>query len=388
MLILLRGSLPTTGNQPTTFTSGLRGLRSSKRLPLGHLTGSAVGQESSEDASAWSVREMRAFLDERGMRHADCFEKRELLDRVQRALVSGETPTTTPDSGPATPAAAPAATAATAATVPGPTRTRKGDGPPHQFPEFGEVVTVPSLEVEAGSFIFLHGFGDSARGFVSQLPNLLQLPALRYILPTAPSRGGVMRSWFGSVGGAEDTRTMDYVHHLIRVELARGVQAKRVFVGGFSQGGCVAVNAALSFPDTALGGCIAASTFLSPPGVAVGLGLTIAEANRRLPVLCCHGDADPAVPLASGEALVKALRERGVPTELRIYPRMGHAYCPGEAADVASFLQKRMLLAEGAMGLQQLSARRLKSLLQEMGVSTVGCFDKDDFLERAVQAGV
>merc|ERR1719362_2444856 len=90
MLILLRGSLPTTGNQPTTFTSGLRGLRSSKRLPLGHLTGSAVGQESSEDASAWSVREMRAFLDTKRMMHTDCFEKRELLDRVQSVLASGE----------------------------------------------------------------------------------------------------------------------------------------------------------------------------------------------------------------------------------------------------------------------------------------------------------
>lgn len=41
-----------------------------------------------------------------------------------------------------------------------------------------------------GVFIFLHGFGDSARGFVSQLPNLLQLPSVRYVLPTAPSLGG------------------------------------------------------------------------------------------------------------------------------------------------------------------------------------------------------
>jgi len=327
-------------------------------------------------------------LDKKGMRHADCFEKRELLDRVQGVLASGEAAA----AGHATPAAAPAAAAAAAAPAPtpapAPAQARDGAGSPQQFPEFGELVTVPSIEIEGGSFIFLHGFGDSARGFVSQLPNLLQVPALRYILPTAPSRGGVMRSWFGSIGGAIDTRIRDYVHHLIRGELARGVPGKRIFVGGFSQGGCVAVNAALSFPDTALGGCVAASTFLSPPGVAVGLGLTIAEANRQLPVLCCHGDADPAVPVASGETLAKALRERGVPTDLRIYPNMGHAYCPGEAADVASFLQKRMLLAEGAMGMRQLSARRLKSLLQEVGVSTVGCFDKNDFLERAVQAGL
>lgn len=345
---------------------------------------SAAGRDSREEANAWSVREMRAFLDKNGVRHADCFEKRELLDRVQSVLASGGGHDA---AAPAAPAAASVAAAAPA-PAPVPTRAREGAGLPQQFPEFGELVTVPSIGVESGSFIFLHGFGDSARGFVSQLPNLLQLPALRYILPTAPSRGGVMRSWFGSIGGDIDTRTKDYVHHLIRGELARGVPGKRIFVGGFSQGGCVAVNAALAFQDTALGGCVAASTFLSPPGVAAGLGLTIADANRQLPVLCCHGDADPAVPVASGEALVKALRERGVPTELKIYPSMGHAYCPSEAADVAGFLQKRMLLAEGAMGLQQLSARRLKSLLQEVGVSTIGCFDKADFLERAAQAGL
>merc|ERR1719270_1882085 len=86
--ILLRLFLATIGDFPTTFTSGSRDLRASKRFHLGHLTGSAAGQESSEDASAWSVREMRVFLDKKGMRHADCFEKRELLDRVQRVLAS------------------------------------------------------------------------------------------------------------------------------------------------------------------------------------------------------------------------------------------------------------------------------------------------------------
>lgn len=47
-----------------------------------------------------------------------------------------------------------------------------------------------SLDIAVGVFIFLHGFGDSGRGFASQLPNLLQVPTLRYVLPTAPSMGG------------------------------------------------------------------------------------------------------------------------------------------------------------------------------------------------------
>ena len=41
-----------------------------------------------------------------------------------------------------------------------------------------------------GVLIFLHGFGDQARGFVSALPTLLKLPEVRYVLPTAPQLGG------------------------------------------------------------------------------------------------------------------------------------------------------------------------------------------------------
>ncbi|CAE8644441.1 unnamed protein product, partial [Polarella glacialis] len=34
------------------------------------------------DVQSWSVRELRSFLDQRGVRHADCCEKRELVERV------------------------------------------------------------------------------------------------------------------------------------------------------------------------------------------------------------------------------------------------------------------------------------------------------------------
>ena len=44
-----------------------------------------------------------------------------------------------------------------------------------------------------GVLIFLHGFGDQARGFVSALPTLLKLPEVRYVLPTAPQLGGAAR---------------------------------------------------------------------------------------------------------------------------------------------------------------------------------------------------
>lgn len=311
--------------------------------------------EGPEDVSEWPAGELRKYLEQRSIRHKDCFEKIELVDRVKEAIARG-VPKTLADT------ASPEASNA----------------------KFGELVEIPS-PAEDSVFIFLHGFGDSARGFVSQLPNLLQLPSVRYVLPTAPSLGG-MRSWFtqAALGGAAPSsvavqESVNYVHHLIRQQLARGVPGKKIFVGGFSQGGCIAVQAALSFPDATLGGAVAASTFLSLGGGRSPV--TLSDANRRLPVLGCHGEADGVVPMSAGRNLVETLRSQGVPAEFKSYPSMGHAYCPEEARDVTDFLSQR--LKRDPKELAAMSAKELKALLLENGISTLGCFEKADLLERA-----
>lgn len=311
--------------------------------------------EGPEDVSEWPAGELRKYLEQRSIRHKDCFEKIELVDRVKEAIARG-VPKTLADT------ASPEASNA----------------------KFGELVEIPS-PAEDSVFIFLHGFGDSARGFVSQLPNLLQLPSVRYVLPTAPSLGG-MRSWFtqAALGGAAPSsvavqESVNYVHHLIRQQLARGVPGKKIFVGGFSQGGCIAVQAALSFPDATLGGAVAASTFLSLGGGRSPV--TLSDANRRLPVLGCHGEADGVVPMSAGRNLVETLRSQGVPAEFKSYPSMDHAYCPEEARDVTDFLSQR--LKRDPKELAAMSAKELKALLLENGISTLGCFEKADLLERA-----
>lgn len=42
------------------------------------------------------------------------------------------------------------------------------------------------------------------------------------------------------------------------------------------------------------------------------------------PTLICHGENDPCVPVNQAYAFYRALCERGIPTELAIYPREGH----------------------------------------------------------------
>eukprot|EP00439_Symbiodinium_sp_Y106_P066337 s1222_g10.t2 len=231
--------------------------RNAGRVNSGLLRHAGSTQGVLEDVSTWRPSEMRRYLDERGIRHNDCFEKSELIARVEDAVAKNLPPKAAQDPEPS-------ATTASA-TDPGCrlysrafmvafwrsglTAWSLGSGfwsssceavlkdfliasielrdAAGRFAHFGELVELPSrarffsaltvllqlgsamqalkhLRKEDGVFIFLHGFGDSGRGFVSQLPNLLSLPSVRYVLPTAPSLSG-MRSWFTTaamMGGA------------------------------------------------------------------------------------------------------------------------------------------------------------------------------------------
>lgn len=338
---------------------------------------------TASEAASWPARKLRGFLQERGLPYADCFEKRELVERVQAALeASGSAQQQQPQPQQQQ-------------------RPRPSPADAAQFSGFGELVRFDATDGAGdAAMIFLHGLGDSARGWASSLPSLLQLPTVRYVLPTAErlsfpggGPGGGVNSWFdasvlgamsgggsamSNVGPEVMRKSVAYCHHLIREELARSTPADRVFLGGFSQGGCVAVRAALSFPDAALGGCVAASTFLGDAA-----RLPVAAANARLPVLCCHGEADQIVPTSAGQQLCASLREKGLAVEWRSYPGMGHASCPEEAADVRRFVQRRLVAQGGEQGLRGLTARQLKGLLRELGVDTSACYEKDDLLDRA-----
>lgn len=56
-------------------------------------------------------------------------------------------------------------------------------------------------------------------------------------------------------------RAADMVHSLIAEEVAAGISTKRIVLGGFSQGGALAMYSALTFPEP-LAGVLALSSWL------------------------------------------------------------------------------------------------------------------------------
>ena len=197
--------------------------------------------------------------------------------------------------------------------------------------------------------MWLHGLGADGHDFEPIVPEL-RLPAdlpLRFVFPHAPVRpvtinGGMhMRAWYDIVSlDAEGRADADGVREstgileaLIEREIERGVPEEKIVIAGFSMGGAIAVNSALS-TERKLAGLMALSTYLPIPGE-----VDSSTSSRDLPVFMGHGTFDPMVQYPWGRATAERLTEAGFNIEWHDYP-MAHAVCPQEIHDISAWLQR------------------------------------------------
>ncbi len=218
--------------------------------------------------------------------------------------------------------------------------------------ETEDCVTLEPPAPATGLVVWLHGLGADGYDFVPFARELgLAERGLRVVLPHAPprpvtiNRGYVMRAWY-DVRDADFGRDADEggiresvarVSALVRDETARGVPADRVVVAGFSQGGVIALEAGLRYPER-LAGLVGLSTYLA---LAERLEAEAAAANRGLQVFLGHGEQDPIIPVGLGEGTARTLTAAGYPVDFRRY-RMAHSVCEAEAADVGAWLRRQL----------------------------------------------
>ena len=142
--------------------------------------------------------------------------------------------------------------------------------------------TLP-IKLETGtpvekSVIWLHGLGASGDDFVPVVPELglPDKPGIRFVFPHAPVRpitinnGMSMRGWFDITSLDFEAREQDLdgmaesvsiVNGLLQDEIDKGVEAANIVLAGFSQGGAIALMAALQ-SQLPLAGVMGLSTYL------------------------------------------------------------------------------------------------------------------------------
>lgn len=218
---------------------------------------------------------------------------------------------------------------------------------------FTGVTVTPQSGEYRNVVIFCHGLGDQGDGWASMVPMFGGTEDTKYILPNAPVRpitlnGGMDMPGWSDVFGLQASDKEDAAgfeasrQRLLQIiddEVTKNkIPHSRIALGGFSQGGALALYTALTSPFS-LAGCVALSTWL-PLRDKFPSSLT-PEANN-LRVFQVHGEADQVVSFEWGKQAserLAAMLTAKPPTFVAIRG-MGHHADEKELMDVRKFLRE------------------------------------------------
>ncbi|XP_048761444.2 acyl-protein thioesterase 1-like isoform X1 [Ostrea edulis] len=203
--------------------------------------------------------------------------------------------------------------------------------------------TLVSVHQHTGQYssTHCHGWADCFRS--------MKLQHIKCVCPNAPinsvtlNAGMKMPSWFDIIGLSPDSpedeegikSSSEILKKLIEDEEKEGIPANRIVIGGFSQGGAVALHRALS-DDKKLAGVLALSTWL--PLHRKLDKVKKSNVIKDMSIFQGHGTEDPLVPFQWGEITSKVLASMCDNHSFHNYP-MVHTSCPQELADVKKFLE-------------------------------------------------
>ena len=112
-------------------------------------------------------------------------------------------------------------------------------------------------------------------------------------------------------------KSRDYFHSLIDAEVAKGIPANRVVIGGFSQGGAMSVISGLTY-NSQLGGIFGLSCYLLLRRKIKDM-IPASNPNKETPIFLGHGDADQVVEYKYGKASADELVKLGYKVDFRTY---------------------------------------------------------------------
>lgn len=229
----------------------------------------------------------------------------------------------------------------------------EGDFPTDELEVVEEVISdmcLGSTTNPSALLIWFHGMTDTPDGWYSIFSSLLTDPStplfskMQFKLPCAPLQRvsactKVTTSWFDVQGlpmtmgrpdpGTGQRESIDRALRYINNAVASGIPPSHIAIGGHSQGGALALAAALQ-SSLPVAGCVVLSGWVLPSQDLASCAASSAAASGGTRFLVCHGDKDCTVHLECGEHAAELLQKNGCVVEnshCEVFSGMGHNGC-------------------------------------------------------------
>lgn len=205
-------------------------------------------------------------------------------------------------------------------------------------PHAGQSIETAGAPLGQGkaAMIMLHGRGASARDILGLVPALGSRD-FTYLAPSARGNTWYPYSFLSDTATNEPflSSALAVIDRLVADIVAKGVVRERVFLLGFSQGACLALEFAVRHPAR-YGGLLAFSGgLIGPQGTTWN---ETAGTFDGMPAFLGCSDVDPHIPKARVDKSADVLGRMGALVTKRIYPGMGHTVSDDELDSARSLM--------------------------------------------------
>jgi predicted esterase len=201
----------------------------------------------------------------------------------------------------------------------------------------------PAPEKAAAALILVHGRGAGAQdifGLGRQITHALSRRDILLLAPHAnratwyPHRftepEELNQPWLDSARAA--------LRYLIEYVIRDGIPANRVFMAGFSQGGCLVADVAARNPRRYGGLFILSGGLIGPPETTFEFSGSL----KKTPVLIGCSDVDPHIPASRVTETAEAMEKLGASVDNRVYPGMGHTVNEDELEAIVTIMRRAL----------------------------------------------
>lgn len=199
--------------------------------------------------------------------------------------------------------------------------------------------TGAKLDEASAAFILLHGRGATAEDILS-LSAYLDFPGLAYLAPQAEGYTWYPNRFIVPVEQNEPylSAALSKLDAIVKQVESNMIPVEKIFIGGFSQGACLASEYVIRNPRRYGGLIVFSGGYIGPVDMqrhAVG------DLNGMPAFIGCS-DIDPHIPLQRVKETTALLEAMGAKVAEKIYPNMGHTIVDDEIEQARQIISESL----------------------------------------------